>query len=614
MKRKIILSLCLSVTFVTCLILFGVSPDRSIRTADDSTPQSIFTQGYYEPIKRLSDSGTMAFWPAIAINTKGDIMVVFTQESSGDAGLYYTISQDSGDTWSTPQKTLSWKENIKSCDLAADSDGNFHLAYSDGATSTSRQIYYRSYVKGQWGPIEQLSSINDNSNWCNIAVDGDDVHVVWYQEIGWPTRPVIHLTSKRIGGAWSDPQEDVFKDPINGFMYPDIKASNGNLYIISQRQNYTGDTLTSKEIVFRERRQGQWRPTFTVGAWSWPSIEVDNRDGVHCIYPEFGKVKYRARINEKNWQNQMNIHTLKGVDGFFELDYRNNTLIAVFLQEASRNPEHWSVYYRVRKYDKGWGDWGAIVETDMGGYTDLPKVEIDSDGYAHIVWVDWHTQDIREADTIWYNKWEVAKPDLPTLDLSSFSLSFEAPQGEIAETQSLKVRNSGPGTLNYQMSTDEAWITVTPASGTCGNDWVDHWVDVNTNLEEGTHIGTITMTSPTADNSPLTADVSLNVLPPPIYEPMNFKVEKKENYSYFFRELIHLLKWEPNPLNKDITKYLITCEYEENGANITRVFEVNGNASEYANRMIISDTEYTYSIQAVDDKNRVGPAAVFTIK
>jgi len=612
MKRKSILSLCLSVTVATCLISFGVSPDRSIRTVDDSTPQSIFTQGYYEPVPRLSDPGARAFWPSIAINSKGEIMVVFTQAFTGESNdIYYTISKDKGETWSLPVSTNSLKEHIKSCDLAADPEGNFHLVYSDGATSASRQIYYRAYTNDQWLPKEQLSSSTGNANWCRIDVDGDYVHIVWYEE---KAKAVVLLNSKKIGETWPASPEDVFMDSYNGYIYPAVKTSGGNVYTISQRQIYSGGDVTSKDIVFREKRQGLWRPTFTVGAWAWPGIEVDNRNGVHCIYPLFGKVKYRARINENTWQNEMNIHTLKGVDGFFDLDFRNNALIAVFLQVASRNPEHWSVYYRVRKYDKGWGDWGTIVETDMGGYADLPKVAIDSDGYAHVVWVDWHTQDIREPDTIWYNKWEVAKPDVPTLDLSSYSLSFEAPQGEIAGTQSLKVRNSGPGTLNYQITTDEDWITVTPTSGTCGNDWVNHWVDVDTNLEEGTHTGTITATSPTADNSPLTADVSMKVLAPPIYEPLNFKVEKKENKTYFFRELIHLLKWEANPLNKDIAKYLITCEYEDNGEKITRVFEINGNTSEYANRMIISDTEYTYSIQAVDDKNRVGPAAVFTIK
>lgn len=614
MGKKLSLPLCLLIFGAACLLLLGASPDQKEKLIDSFELQDIRVQGFFDPIKQLSDFGAEAFWPAIAINPKGEIMVVFTQIIGGDSGLYYTISKDGGVTWSPPKKTLSWKENIKSCDLAADSYGNFHLVYSDGASSASRQIYYRAFINGAWEPIEQISSIMDNSNWCNIDVEGDNVYIVWYQEMGWPNKPAALLVSKKFGGPWSDPPENIFNDPANGYIYPDIKVRGGNLYIISQIQKYSGDTVTDKVIVFREKRNGIWQPTFTVGAYAWPGIEVDNHNSVHCIYPDHGKVNYRLRIGEDNWQNESKINTLKGVDGFFELDYKNNTLVAAFMQVASRNPDHFSIWYRVRKFDKGWGTWETAVETDMGGYADVPRVAIDNEGYAHIVWADWHTQDIRTADTIWYNKHKVGGPTVPTLDLNNYYVSLEVPQGETAETQNLKLRNLGPGTLDFQVSADVDWISVTPASGTCGSDWVDLWVDIDTNLQEGTHTGTISVTSAQADNSPLTAEVSLKVLPPPIYEPLNFKVEKKENKTYFFRELIHLLTWDPNPLNKNIAKYLITCEYEENSANITRVFEVDGNTTQYASRMIIKDSEYTYSIQAIDDKDRVGPPAVFTIK
>jgi hypothetical protein len=61
-------------------------------------------------------------------------------------------------------------------------------------------------------------------------------------------------------------------------------------------------------------------------------------------------------------------------------------------------------------------------------------------------------------------------------------------------------------------------------------------------------------------------------------------------------------------------KYQVTCEYEDNGEQITRVFDVTGgDTTEYANRMVVDNTEYTYSIRAVDDRDRMGPAAVFTI-
>lgn len=611
MKRKGILSLFLLIT-VACLLLIGASDKPRKMNIDNFAPAPVRIQsGVYDPVKQLSPPGGVGFWPSIAINNKDEIMVVFTHDLNGSA-LYYTMSKDGGDTWSPPTRTYSINESGKACDLAADSKGNFHLVYSDGFSSVSRQIYYRAYINGVWQPKEQLSFIPDNSNWCRVAVDGDDIYIVWYQELGWPKKPIIYLDHMK-NGVWDASPEDVFQDPGNGYIYPALDAINGNVYVISQIQAYAGDTVTTKEVIFREKRQGQWLPAFKVGLYAWPGIRVDNHSTVHCIYPDHKKVNYRARIGENNWQNETKISN-SGVDGFFDLDYRSNTLVAAYMGDASRNPDHWSIYLSVKKYDKGWGSWGIPIETDMGGYADVPRVAIDSEGYAHVVWVDWHDQAIREPDTVWYNKWKVGGSDVPFLDLNNFSLSFEAQQGETAETQNFRVRNSGPGTLDFQVSTDENWISVYPTSGTCGNDWVDIWVDVDTSIDEGTHTGIITITSPKADNSPVTLDVALKVLPPPIYEPSNFTVQKKENKSYFFREIVHFLTWEEHPLNKDIVKYLITCEFEANGVKTTKVFEVGSSNLQYSNRMVIEDTEYTYSIQAVDDKDRVGPPAVFIIK
>jgi hypothetical protein len=619
MKRKSILFLCFSITLLTCLILSGTSQDRfegqdrNEKLLDAEEPHKISIQGgVYDPVPRLSQQGTVAFWPSIAVNHRDEIMVVFTQAFSGEANdIYYTMSSDGGDTWTTPIATNSLKELIKSCDVVADDDGNFHLVYSDGASSGSREIYYRAYINGSWRPKERISQSTDNANWCRIDTDGDNVHIAWYQELA---KAVIYLKSKKIGEAWPATPEDVFNEPNNGYIYPALSAEEGNIYVIAQRQNYSGGDVATKQVVFREKRDGQWLGIFTVGAHAWPAIKVDSRKNVHCLYPNYGKVHYRARIGETNWNSPANINTLGGVDGFFDMDYRNDTLIAVYLMDASRNPEHWSVWFRVKKFDKNWGPWGESVETDMGGYADWARVAIDSEGFAHMVWADWHTQAIREPDTVWYNKWEVAKPDVPTLDLNNYSFSFEVQQGEPTDSQNLTVRNSGPGTLNYQISTNQDWLTVTPTSGTCENDWIDHWIDIDTNIEEGVHNGVITVNSGQADNSPVTADVTVNILPPPIFEPLDFTVEKKENRSGFFRELIHLLKWEPNPQNRDIVKYQVTCEYEDNGEQITRVFDVTGgDTTEYANRMVVDNTEYTYSIRAVDDRDRMGPAAVFTI-
>ncbi len=58
----------------------------------------------------------------------------------------------------------------------------------------------------------------------------------------------------------------------------------------------------------------------------------------------------------------------------------------------------------------------------------------------------------------------------PTIDVSTTSLTFNAQFGANPPPQSFAVRNSGPGTLNYQLSTNQRWLVVTPTSGSSRGD------------------------------------------------------------------------------------------------------------------------------------------------
>jgi hypothetical protein len=213
---------------------------------------------------------------------------------------------------------------------------------------------------------------------------------------------------------------------------------------------------------------------------------------------------------------------------------------------------------------------------------------------------------------VYYDKFKVGEPDAPFLILSKYHLNFTAAQGDPAPTQSFKIRNGGPETLDFEISSDE-WITVTLVSGTAGDDWVEIFVDVDTDIDVGEHEGIITVTSSEASNSPQKVNVKLKVNPPPIFEPLNFSVVSQRNKTIFFQEIIHMLEWDPHPDNKDIAKYLITCEYQANGVTTAQKFEVDGATYEHTIRNVKPGISYTYSIQAVDIKDRIGPPAVFTI-
>lgn len=104
--------------------------------------------------------------------------------------------------------------------------------------------------------------------------------------------------------------------------------------------------------------------------------------------------------------------------------------------------------------------------------------------------------------------------------LSTSSLSASCTQGTTPAQGSFEIWNDGPGTLNYTISDDVAWLGCTPAtsSSTGEHDTINviYYSTVAT-FSEGTYNATITVSSSGATNSPQTIDVTL-VIDPPIGE------------------------------------------------------------------------------------------------
>ncbi|MBN2409763.1 MAG: hypothetical protein JXE07_08500 [Candidatus Aminicenantes bacterium] len=105
----------------------------------------------------------------------------------------------------------------------------------------------------------------------------------------------------------------------------------------------------------------------------------------------------------------------------------------------------------------------------------------------------------------------------PAIALSPSSLTFNATAGgPNPATQKIKVRNSGGGTLNYVITGDAGWMSVTPASGASTGQEISHTVFVTiAGLNTGTYTGLITVSSPDATNSPRAVQVTLVVGSPP---------------------------------------------------------------------------------------------------
>ncbi len=102
----------------------------------------------------------------------------------------------------------------------------------------------------------------------------------------------------------------------------------------------------------------------------------------------------------------------------------------------------------------------------------------------------------------------------PRLAITPTAFSQMVPQGQNAPTQSLGVWNSSDGTINYTISTNAAWLSVSPTTGASSGATNTHTVTFNTaGLTVGYYNALITVSSTNAYKSPQSINVSVAVLP-----------------------------------------------------------------------------------------------------
>lgn len=204
-------------------------------------------------------------------------------------------------------------------------------------------------------------------------------------------------------------------------------------------------------------------------------------------------------------------------------------------------------------------------------------------------------------------------PAWAEIQLNKTSLSFSGEEGQSnPPSQTFKMRNSGEGELNYQISANKNWLSVYPESGRSTGEWDTITISTDiSSLLDGTYTGIIEITSENAANSPQQLTVNLTIKPPPIYPPLHFSGTKVENKSFTQIEYINVLTWESHPLNKHIEKYRI---YQVEGQNHSLLVELNADTLEYWHRKVGKDKIYVYTLRAVDYKNREGEPAYLEIK
>ncbi len=257
----------------------------------------------WNPIRRLTWNSGYSGDPAIAIDTKDTIHVVWHDDATGDLEVYYMRSLNRGKDWSWPRR-LSWKSKDSGVPaIAIDSALGIHVVWADLAPGNNEIFYIKSLNGGAtWSKVKRLTWTSGSSLYPAITTDPSNyIYVVWNEFI--PGNPeVFHRRSATGGVTWTGAIN--LSSSGGGSLSPDIAAGSARAVHVVWEDNKHGG---SGEIFHRRssNRGITWtvakRLTWTIGRSSRPAIAADSADSVHVVWEDvtsgLAEVHYKRSTN-----------------------------------------------------------------------------------------------------------------------------------------------------------------------------------------------------------------------------------------------------------------------------------------------------------------------------
>jgi hypothetical protein len=204
----------------------------------------------------------------------------------------------------------------------------------------------------------------------------------------------------------------------------------------------------------------------------------------------------------------------------------------------------------------------------------------------------------------------------PVIWLNQYALSFSTSDtGGNPASQSLLIKNTGPGTLEYTIESDADWATVSPAAGSSTGQEIAHTVSVNkAGLAPGeeAHTAALTITCSQAYNNPQKVELSFRITkgtPPKIWlesQKFTFNAQeggpdpseqdlriKNEGEGTLHYELSTNVPWiSMNPLSGSTAGAMKVHKITAHAAGLA--------AGTHSGKIAIRDTNATNSPQFVD--------------
>ena len=552
----------------------------------------------------LSNSSTKTEWPTVAVNSAGQVMVVWT-EWDGQGKIYYRTYQNG--QWSAKSRAGIVNQWAWSNQLDVDSDGVFHLSYADGFGSTTRDIHYSSYTGSGWQAPEMLFYSPHNSAWNKMSVDSsnNEINVIWYHKYFEGGVSDVVAMRKPKGGVWPANYTNLSHRSSLESIHPAIRVRNRRAYAVWME----GGGSSGWALRFSEANNWSWTsPVSIVGVGYYPAMALDNQGGVHVAYGSRNGNFYIISRGSNGWSN-------RSVSGGFaplqfgDIRYRGGYLAAAWVEDHNGT---YYVTYANKKDGRGWTDPVRASSGDrLGDGNKHVQLAVDDQGNAHIVW---EGQGVGGREDIFYKKVQLFDPDLPFIQVDKLSVEIKTYESIPPAPKTIKIRNAGKGAMKYTLSTNRDWMTINPVSGSSSgeNDTITISVDPGSR-KAGVYEGSITISAPSADNSPKVVPVVLTVeLPPDPFAPGDVKVSKLGHVGLMIKIYKNIISWRANKKNDgifNIVNYRIWKRLK-NSSSFELAGEVGSNVFSFTEGDFVSLADrdkWVYAVSCRDINGRESP-------
>jgi Neuraminidase (sialidase) len=178
--------------------------------------------------KRLTHNAGSSAYPAMAIDGS-NIYVVWHDYTPGNFEIYFKKSDDGGVTWSA-RKRLTHNTGASAHPAIAVDGPNIYVVWGDD-TLVNREIYFKKSVDGgaTWSKGKRITHNAGGSGGAAIGVDGSNIYVVWFDNT--PGNEEIYFKKSVDGGAtWSKGRRLSYRDGSS--RDPDIAVDGSNIYVV----------------------------------------------------------------------------------------------------------------------------------------------------------------------------------------------------------------------------------------------------------------------------------------------------------------------------------------------------------------------------------------------